>query len=122
MNELFHGITSEEIVASEDEKLKEALVEQFGNFIVGLTATAMPNVVFLQTFDDSENSNNDKWKTILYKKSKKVSTVGEVTLDNIDQVELDGDEDRYVFFKAVETNFENIFIQMIPELYKIKEV
>ena len=94
---------SEAVVDLPDEELKKAVSEKY-DFMVGYFPGGY-NLGFLLIEDDEKSSSKDKWKTIFYRKRRKLS--GTITLDNVDELEGKASYE-YDFYKEIDGNFEDV--------------
>lgn len=102
-------------LSEKDPKLNDAIKSNY-DFEVGY-APGGYNVAFLLIQEDSSDSSKDSWKTVFYKKRRKLS--GTITLDNMDELESSDAVYEYDFFKEIDGNFEDV-IDFAADLIKNK--
>lgn len=102
-------------LSERDSKLNEAIKAKY-DFEVGY-APGGYDVAFLLIEEDSKDSSKDSWKTVFYKKRRKLS--GTITLDNMDELDNTTASYEYDFFKEIDGNFEDV-IDFAADLIKNK--
>lgn len=105
---------SEVAIECPDEKLKEAIGSKY-DFEVGYYPGGY-NMAFLLISENKDNSAKDEWKTIFFKKRRKLN--GTITLDNVEELE-GAISYEYDFYKEIDGNFEDV-IDFVADNIKIK--
>lgn len=106
-------INSSEVLKIPDNKLENCLKDKY-DFQEGYVPEGY-GFALLIIEDNQEDSRKDKWKMVFYKK--KTNSSGNITLDNIDELENDNDEYTYEFYKEIDGNFEDV-IEVSADLIK----
>lgn len=101
-------------LSEKDSQLNEALKSNY-DFEVGY-APGGYDVAFLLIKEDSKDSSKDEWKTVFFKKRRKLN--GTITLDNEDELDSNAKYE-YDFFKEIDGNFEDV-IDFAADLIKNK--
>lgn len=105
---------SEEAKEMQDKQLEAAIKTNY-DFEVGYCPGGY-DVAFLLIKDVKEDSSKDEWKTVFYKKRRKLG--GTITLDNMDDMDSNA-EYEYDFYKEIDGNFEDV-IDFAADVIKLK--
>lgn len=97
-----------------DKKLEIAIKEKY-DFQVGYFPGGYPMVMLLLD-EDKNSSAKDKWKTVFFKRRRKLN--GTITLDNMEELEGSSSYE-YDFYKEIDGNFEDV-IDFVADNIKIK--
>ena len=111
---IFTEEESEEAKEMQDKKLEAAIQSNY-DFEVGYCPGGY-DVAFLLVKDDKQDSSKDEWKTVFYKKRRKLG--GTITLDNMDDLDSNATYE-YDFYKEIDGNFEDV-IDFAADIIKLK--
>ena len=113
---VYTKMNSEEIMDLSDEPLGIKIRNNF-DFEIGYVPEGY-NVAFLLIQDDKKDSRKDIWKTVFFKRARKLN--GTITLDNIEQFNEDAEKE-YEFFKTIDGNYEDIINISVDIIKKYRE-